>query len=55
MRQELIMKGPSKRHQQMNDYDSEDDSQAEGILDEEERASLRLLSPNQRKIFQELE
>ena len=24
-------------------------------MDEEERASLRLLSPNQRKIFQELE
>ena len=47
LRQELILKGPSKRRQQMHDeYDSEDDSQAEGILDDEERAALRLLSPD---------
>lgn len=54
MRQELILKGPSKRRQ-TNDYDSEDESQGEAILDDEERAALRLLSPNQRKIFAELE
>ena len=57
LRQELILKGPSKRkqHRDQADYDSEDDSQNEGILDEEERAALRLLSPDQRKIFAELE
>ena len=55
LRQELILKGPSKRKTKEADYDSEDDSAGEAILDEEERAALRLLAPDQRKIFAELE
>lgn len=49
------MKGPSKRRGTNNEYDSEDESEPEPILDEEERAALRLLEPDQRKIFVELE
>lgn len=48
------MKGPSKR-KQTHEYDSEDESQGESILDDEERAALRLLDPDQRKLFAELE
>ena len=55
LRQELILKGPSKRRAGNTDYDSEDDSAGEGILDEQERAAMRILSPDQRKIFVELE
>ena len=52
LRQDLILKGPSKRKSTHNDYDSEDE---EGNpFDEEERAAIRLLSPDQRKMFVEL-
>ena len=56
LRQELILKGPSKR-QAAADYDSEDDSEGDAIggLNAEEQAALRMLSPDQRKIFVELE
>ena len=50
------MKGPSTKRRTQHDYGSDDDSQdEEGVLDDEERAALRLLSPDQRKIFVELE
>ena len=47
------MKGPSKRRSTHNDYDSDDDESS--VLDDEERAALRLLSPDQKKLFGELE
>ena len=45
LRQELILKGPSKRKQN-NDYDSEDESQGEAILDDEvpDKTSIRFPS-----------
>ncbi len=46
LRQELILKGPSKK---------QEDQEEEGGLDEEEKAALRMLSAEQRKIFVELE
>lgn len=39
----------------MNEYDSEDDSGGDGVFDEEERAALRLLSPNHQKKFEQME
>ena len=55
MRQELILKGPSKKKQKQQEYDSEEDSEYGSGLDEEEKAALRMLSPEQRKMFVELE
>jgi hypothetical protein len=39
----------------MQEYDSEDDSENASSLNEEEKAALRMLSPEQRKMFVELE
>jgi hypothetical protein len=47
------MKGPQKRRG--HDYDSEDESEYGASLDEEEKAALRMLNPEQRKMFVELE
>jgi DNA-directed RNA polymerase specialized sigma24 family protein len=55
LRQELIMKGPSKKEKQRQMYDSEDDDSYGTELDEEEKAALNMLSPEQRKMFIELE
>ena len=49
------MKGPSKKSRGKQDYDSEDDEELGDALDEEEKAALRMLSPEQRKMFVELE
>ena len=54
LRQELILKGPSKKKKNQ-EYDSEEDSDYGSGLDEEEKAALRMLSPDQRKMFVELE
>ena len=46
LRQELILKGPSaKRRSRGTDYDSEDEDES-SVLDEDERAALRVLSPD---------
>ena len=50
LRQELILKGPSKKKTDQ-EYDSEED----GGFDEEEKAALRMLNPEQRKMIVELE
>jgi len=50
LRQELILKGTSKKKQNDGDFLSDDSD-----LDEEEKAALRMLSPEQRKIIAELE
>ena len=50
LRQELILKGTSRR--KGNDDDGVSDN---SDLDEEEKAALRMLSPEQRKIIAELE
>ena len=44
---------PKANKKNKQDYDSEDDS--DFGLDEEEKAALRMLSPEQRKTFVELE
>ena len=49
LRQELILKGTGKKKDE-DDYLSDDTG-----LDEEEKAALRMLSPEQRKMLQELE
>lgn len=49
LRQDLILKGSSKRRDD-DDYLSDDSG-----LDEEERAALRMLSHEQRKMLAELE
>lgn len=47
LRQELILKGPSKKKRNaQQDYDSEEDSEYGSGLDEEEKAALRMLSPD---------
>ena len=55
LRQELILKGPAKKKGRNQEYDSEEDSDYASGLDEEEKAALRMLSPDQRKMFVELE
>ena len=50
LRQELILKGTSKKGQ-MDDQFMDDDSD----FDEEEKAASRMLSPEQRKMLAELE
>jgi len=49
LRQEIILKGTSKRKDE-DEYLSDDSG-----LDEEEKAALRMLSPEQRKMLAELE
>ena len=44
LRQDLIMKGPSKK-QKAQAYDSEDDDSFETELDEDEKSALKMLSP----------
>jgi hypothetical protein len=50
LRQELILKGTSKKRGNDDDYLSDDSE-----LNEEEKAALRMLSPEQRKMLAELE
>jgi hypothetical protein len=47
----LILKGPSKRRAD----DDSDDEPTGDALDEEEKAALRMLNAEQRKMFVELE
>ena len=48
------MKGPSKKAKAQM-YDSEEDDSYETELDEDEKVALKMLSPEQRKMFVELE
>ena len=54
LRQEIILKGTSRKKQH-NLLDDSEDFSDDSNLDEEERAALRMLAPDQRKLLAELD